>query len=55
MPSGLILYWAVSNLLTIAQNALIRPDPAKLAAKPKKKPLFRKPSYNEMLKRMGKR
>lgn len=55
MPAGLVLYWAMSNILTIAQNVLIKPDPAKLAAKPKKKSMFKRPSYNEMLKKMGKR
>jgi YidC/Oxa1 family membrane protein insertase len=55
MPSGLILYWAFSNILTIGQNALLKPDPAKLAIRPKKKPFFKKPSYNDMLRRMGKK
>ena len=54
MPAGLILYWAVSNIVTILQNVLYKPDLSKMIVK-KKKPLFKKPSYNEMLKKMGRK
>ncbi|MGQ0720500.1 MAG: membrane protein insertase YidC [Candidatus Eiseniibacteriota bacterium] len=32
MPSGLVLYWLMSNLFTIAQKALMKPSPAAVAA-----------------------
>jgi YidC/Oxa1 family membrane protein insertase len=56
MPSGLMLYWAFSNILGIFQNMMIKVKPEDLAGKPKaKKPFLRKLSYNEMLKRMGRK
>jgi YidC/Oxa1 family membrane protein insertase len=32
MPSGLVLYWLMSNLFTIAQKAMMKPAPAPVAA-----------------------
>jgi YidC/Oxa1 family membrane protein insertase len=56
MPSGLMLYWSFSNILGIVQNMVIKVNPETLANKPKpKKSFFHKPSYNEMLKRMGRK
>ncbi len=56
MPAGLLLYWSLSNILGIVQNAFIKVNPEELKKKPKKKSIFgKKPSYNEILKRMGKK
>jgi membrane protein insertase Oxa1/YidC/SpoIIIJ len=56
MPAGLMLYWSFSNILGIFQNKMIKVNPEDLANKPKaKKPFLRKLSYNEMLKRMGRK
>lgn len=57
MPAGLLLYWSLSNILTIIQNLVIKVNPEDLLkAKTKKKSIWnKKPSYNEILKRMGKK
>jgi YidC/Oxa1 family membrane protein insertase len=58
MPAGLLLYWSLSNILGIAQNYFIKFDPEELkkeGAKKKKSIWGKKPSYNEILKRMGKK
>ncbi|MBL8027079.1 MAG: membrane protein insertase YidC [Fibrobacteres bacterium] len=58
MPAGLLLYWSLSNILGIAQNFFIKFDPEELkkdTVKKKKSLWGKKPSYNEILKRMGKK
>ncbi len=56
MPAGLMLYWSFSNILGILQNVLIKVNPEDLKNKPRpKRSLFKAPSYNEMLKRMGRK
>jgi len=50
MPSGLILYWTLSNILGIAQNAFFKPNLDNEPPLKKKKP-FRAMSYNELLKK----
>jgi len=55
MPAGLNLYWSLSNLLGIIQNAMIKPSQFQAANnnKPKKKGGFLKPlSYNQMVKKI---
>jgi YidC/Oxa1 family membrane protein insertase len=52
MPSGLMLYWAFSNVLGIVQNAFIKPDKLPPPKPKKKKKRFKPLSYNEMLKKM---
>jgi YidC/Oxa1 family membrane protein insertase len=53
MPAGLILYWALSNILTIVQNALIKPSKLPPPKPKKKKKTFKPLSYSEMVKRIG--
>jgi YidC/Oxa1 family membrane protein insertase len=56
MPAGLMLYWSFSNILGIFQNMMIKVNPEELQNKPKAKRSFLKPlSYNEMLRRMGRK
>lgn len=56
MPAGLMLYWSFSNILGIIQNKMIKVTPEEMQIKPKAKRSLLKPlSYNEMLKRMGRK
>jgi YidC/Oxa1 family membrane protein insertase len=52
MPSGLMLYWAFSNVLGIIQNKFIKSDKLPPPKPKKKKKRFKPLSYSEMLKKM---